>query len=49
MAIPQADLRPLDSELAKRLVNSTIPRRLAYIAKDRTPRGHFDRVLLGRE
>jgi len=38
MAIPQADLRLLDSELAKRLLNSTIPRRLAYVAKGRTPR-----------
>lgn len=38
MGIPQGDLRLLDSELAKRLLNSTIPARLAYIAKDGTPR-----------
>ena len=38
MGIPQGDLRLLDSELAKRLLNSTIPARIAYIAKDGTPR-----------
>lgn len=38
MGIPQGDLRLLDSELAKRLLNSTIPARVAYIAKDGTPR-----------
>jgi hypothetical protein len=36
--IPQGDLKLLESELAKRLLNSTIPARLAYIAKDGTPR-----------
>ena len=38
MGIPQGDLRLLHSELAKRLLNSRIPARLAYIAKDGTPR-----------
>lgn len=38
MGIPQGDLKLLDTELAKRLLNSTIPARLAYIAKDSTPR-----------
>ena len=38
MAIPQGDLKLLDSELAKTLLNSKIPARLAYIAKDGTPR-----------
>jgi hypothetical protein len=38
MAIPQGDLKLLDSDIAKRLLNSNIPARLAYIAKDGTPR-----------
>jgi len=38
MAIPQGDLKLLDSDMAKRLLNSNIPARLAYIAKDGTPR-----------
>jgi hypothetical protein len=38
MSIPQGDPRLLDTDIAKRLLNSTIPARLAYIAKDGTPR-----------
>ena len=38
MAVPQGDLRLLQSELAKGLLSSKIPARLAYIAKDGTPR-----------
>jgi hypothetical protein len=38
VAIPQGDLKLLDSELGKGLLNSRIPARLAYIAKDGTPR-----------
>lgn len=38
MAIPQGDLRLLDTELAKSLLGSRIPARLAYSAKDGTPR-----------
>jgi hypothetical protein len=38
MGIPQGDLKLLDSELAKTLLNSKIPARLAYIANDGTPR-----------
>ncbi len=38
MGIPQGNLKLLDTELAKSLLNSTIPARLAYIAKDGTPR-----------
>jgi hypothetical protein len=38
MGIPQGDLRLLDSDIGKRLLNSNIPARLAYIAKDGTPR-----------
>jgi hypothetical protein len=37
-AAPQGDLRLLDSEVAKRLLSSAIPARLAYIAMDGTPR-----------
>jgi hypothetical protein len=37
-AAPQGDLRLLDSEVAKRLLSSTIPARMAYIAADGTPR-----------
>lgn len=38
MKIPQGDLRLMDSDEAKQLLNSKIPARLAYIAKDGTPR-----------
>jgi hypothetical protein len=38
MAIPQGDLKLLNTEIAKRLLSSTIPARIAYIAKDGTPR-----------
>jgi len=37
-SIPQGDLRLLDTETAKRLLTSTIPARLAYVATDGTPR-----------
>jgi hypothetical protein len=37
VGIPQGNLKLLDTELAKNLLNSTIPARLAYIAKDGTP------------
>ncbi len=36
--IPQGDLRLLDTDMAKRLLASTIPARLAYVAADGTPR-----------
>jgi hypothetical protein len=38
MALPQGDLGLLESDLAKRLLASTIPARFAYIARDGTPR-----------
>jgi len=38
MALPQGDLRLLHSEVAKRLLSSTIPARVAYLATDGTPR-----------
>ena len=38
MGIPQGDLKLFESEMAKRLLNSNIPARIAYIAKDGTPR-----------
>ncbi len=38
MALPQGDLRLLESEAAKRLLSSTVPARLAYTAMDGTPR-----------
>jgi hypothetical protein len=38
MALPQGDLRLLESDVAKRLLTSTIPARFAYIARDSTPR-----------
>ena len=38
MALPQGDLRLLESDVAKRLLTSTVPARLAYTAKDGTPR-----------
>ena len=37
-AIPQGDLRLLDTDMAQRLLGSTIPARLAYVATDGTPR-----------
>lgn len=37
-ALPQGDLRLLDSETARRLLASTLPARLAYLATDGTPR-----------
>ncbi|WP_413454305.1 hypothetical protein AA0Y32_03480 [Georgenia phoenicis] len=36
--LPQGDLRLLDAPLAQRLLHSTIPARLAYTARDGTPR-----------
>ena len=38
MALPQGDLRLLGSDVARRLLNSTIPARFAYLARDGTPR-----------
>jgi hypothetical protein len=38
MTLPQGDLRLLHSDLARRLLTSTIPARFAYIARDGTPR-----------
>jgi hypothetical protein len=38
VGIPQGNLKLLNTDLAKNLLNSTIPARLAYIAKDGTPR-----------
>lgn len=38
MTLPQGDLRLLDSDVAKRLLTSTVPARFAYIAMDGTPR-----------
>ena len=37
-ATPQGDLRLLDSDVARRLLSSAIPARMAYIATDGTPR-----------
>ncbi len=36
--LPQGDLHLLDTPLAQRLLHSTIPARLAYTARDGTPR-----------
>lgn len=36
--LPQGDLGLLDTETARRLLGSTVPARVAYIAKDGTPR-----------
>lgn len=36
--IPQGDLRLLETDVARRLLSSTIPARLAYVAVDGTPR-----------
>jgi hypothetical protein len=38
MGLPQGDLGLLESDVAKRLLTSTIPARFAYIAVDGTPR-----------
>jgi hypothetical protein len=38
MSLPQGDLGLLRSEAARRLLGSTIPARLAYVATDGTPR-----------
>jgi hypothetical protein len=38
MEISQGDLRLLESDIAKRLLTSTIPARFAYMATDGTPR-----------
>ena len=38
MTLEQGDLRLLDTDLAKRLLMSTIPARYAYTALDGTPR-----------
>jgi Pyridoxamine 5'-phosphate oxidase len=38
MTAPQGDLRLLDSDIAKHLLSSTIPARLAYVNTDGTPR-----------
>jgi hypothetical protein len=38
MGLPQGDLKLLESDIANRLLTSTIPARFAYIAKDGTPR-----------
>jgi len=38
MALPQGDLGLLQSDVARRLLTSTIPARVAYIALDGTPR-----------
>ena len=38
MALPQGDLRLLRSDVARRLLSSTIPARFAYIGRDGTPR-----------
>src|SRR5215472_8511093 len=37
-AAPQGDLRLLETDVARRLLSSTIPARVAYIATDGTPR-----------
>lgn len=38
MTVPQGDLKLLESDVAKRLLTSTIPARYAYTALDGTPR-----------
>jgi hypothetical protein len=38
MALPQGDLGLLESDVARRLLASTLPARLAYLATDGTPR-----------
>jgi Pyridoxamine 5'-phosphate oxidase len=37
-ALPQGDLRLLETDAAKRLLASTVPARMAYVAPDGTPR-----------
>ena len=37
-SVPQGDVRLLDTDAAQRLLSSTIPARLAYVATDGTPR-----------
>lgn len=39
VALPQGSLGLLDTEVAQRLLSSTIPARLAYVAAHGTPRG----------
>ena len=38
MALPQGDLGLLETEVARRLLASTLPARVAYVAIDGTPR-----------
>lgn len=38
MELPQGDLRLLESDVAQRLLTSTVPARFAYVAMDGTPR-----------
>jgi hypothetical protein len=38
MGLPQGDLKLLETDIARSLLTSTIPARLAYVAKDGTPR-----------
>jgi hypothetical protein len=38
MALPQGDLRLLENDVARRLLASTVPARVAYVAVDGTPR-----------
>lgn len=38
MSLPQGDLRLLETDLARRLLASNLPARLAYVARDGTPR-----------
>lgn len=38
MNLPQGDLRLLESDIAKRLLASTVPARFAYVVEDGTPR-----------
>jgi hypothetical protein len=38
MPLPQGDLKLLESDIAKRLLASTIPARFAYTSRDGTPR-----------
>ena len=37
-ALPQGDLRLLETDLARELLGSSIPARLAFVATDGTPR-----------
>ena len=38
MTLPQGDLRLLESDVARRLLASSVPARYAYVAQDGTPR-----------